>query len=58
MNKIEYLNNQLTNGTDLLKSFKDPSCVRHIEIPNIDISIFSLPKFNEEGKFIGGPTAF
>lgn len=58
MNKKEYLNNQLSNGTDLLKSFNDPSWVNHIEIPNIEISNFSLPKFNDEGKFIDGPTAF
>jgi hypothetical protein len=58
MNKKEYLNNQLTQGTDFLKSFYNPSFVRHIEITNIDVSDFSLPKFNDEGKFIGGPTAF
>jgi len=58
MNKKEYLNIQLTQGTDFLKSFYNHSFVRHIEIPNIDVSDFSLPKFNDEGKFIGGPTAF
>lgn len=58
IDRKEYLNRELTEGTDFLKSFNNPSFVRHIEIPNIDVSLFSLPKFDGDGKFIGGPRAF
>jgi hypothetical protein len=54
----DYIYMQLMQGFDVIKSFTDPSFVRHIEINNIDISAFILPKFNNEGNFIGGPTAF
>lgn len=54
----EFLNKRLLDGTDFLKSFNNPSFVRHIEIPNINVSEFTLPKFDSDVKFIGGPTAF
>lgn len=54
----EYTNQKLLQGLEPLKSFNDPSIIRHIEIKGIDLSIFTLPKFDNEGKFIGGPTAF
>jgi hypothetical protein len=58
MSKKEYLNNQLTKGFGFLKLFNNPSFVRHLEIPNIDVSAFTVPKFDSDGKFIAGPKAY
>jgi hypothetical protein len=58
MTKREHLNNQLLEGLELLKYFNDDDFVRHIEINDIAISQFTLPKFNEDGTFIGGPAKF
>jgi hypothetical protein len=58
MTKREYLHDQLLEGLELLKYFNDDDFVRHIEINDIAISQFTLPKFNEDGTFVGGPREF
>lgn len=56
--KIEHIQNNLNNGLGFLKSFNDSNFVNHIEISNVDISKFTIPKFDKEGKFDVGPTNF
>lgn len=58
MERKEFLNKHLLNGTDILKAFNSPYFVRHIEISSISMSSFTLPQFDEAGNFIGKPTAF
>ncbi len=58
MLKGEYLNNQLLEGLEFLKFFNNKDFVRHIEIKDVDISKFTLPEFNKDGTFSGGPRNF
>jgi len=58
MSMKEYLNNQLINGIDFLKSFSNPSFVRYVELNNVDLSSFTLPIFSHTGYFEDGPTAY
>jgi hypothetical protein len=58
MRKNTFINNSLYAGIEFLKFFNDPSYVKHIEIPNVEISGFTLPKFKDDCIFDGGPTAF
>ncbi len=54
----KYCENQLIKGVHHLSEFSHSECVRYIEIRDLKIAEFSRPEFDDEGKFVGGPTAF
>ena len=58
MRPLELIHNNFIVGLEYLNFFKDSSFVKHIEISNVEISDFTLPKFNDNGNFFGGSTAF
>jgi hypothetical protein len=55
---VRNFNLKILEGLELLKSFNDSASVNHLVINGIDISKFTVPKFQEGGKFLGGPTAY
>ena len=58
MSKDNFIQNNLNAGLAILGFFNDSNYVKYIEISNVEISDFNLPKLNDVGLFEGGPTAF
>ena len=53
----DYFNNQFIESLTKANNFFNIDSVNYIKIANIDISEFTLPKFNLSGRFDEGPTA-
>jgi hypothetical protein len=54
----DFFNNQFIDSLTKANNFFNINSVNYIKTVNIDISEFTLPKFNLSGIFVAGPTAY
>ena len=55
---INFLFDEFSNSLDFLRSFNDSNVTRLIKIQDVSLAEFTLPEFQENGKFVDGPTSY